>query len=217
MANITEKELKEHLNNLVNAIYALSPTRNYVLQLLELLPRDYPKLVEAYPELFKDEKTRQKLKDIFGLRIGENVEVGHGLGNSLKTISNNMRSDIFSSYNWKELQPKLKEYLNRELPNVIAELCEHKLKIAVAEPTYGEDIKKVLTTMIKEGDKRDLSIELSKMIEKTGIDKSRLLAIKNFLTSELGILASREEIFELGYEFKEFKEVLSKFFGVVKE
>lgn len=217
MVNVTEKELKEHLNNLIDAIYALSPTRNYVLQLLELLPRDYPKLAEAYPELFKDEKTRQKLKDIFGLRIGENVEVGSGLGSSLKAISNNIRSNIFSSYNWKELQPKLKEYLNRELPNVIAELCEHKLKIAVAEPTYGEDIKKVLTTMVKEGDKRDLSIELSKMIEKTGIDRSRLLSIKNFLTSELGILASREGIFELGYEFKEFKEVLGKFFGVVRE
>ena len=87
MDEITEEDIKEHLNNLVNALYALSPTRNYVLQLLALLPRDYPKMVDAYPELFKDEEVRNRLKDVLGIRIGENVEVGSDLAESFHAIS----------------------------------------------------------------------------------------------------------------------------------
>jgi len=217
MVTVTEKELKEHLNNLINAIYAFSPTRNYVLQLLELLPKDYVTMAEAYPELFKDEKSRQMLKDILGIKIGEKVELGYGLGYILDTISYFIKNNVFGRYNWKDLQPKLTKFLNRELPDVRAELFEHKIKIAIAEPTYGEDIKKVLTIMTREGKGEDLCVGLSEMMEKIGIDRNRLLVIKKFLTTELEILESGEEVLRLRSEFKEFKDVLSKFFGMAKE
>ncbi|KAA0002623.1 MAG: hypothetical protein FE044_02670, partial [Thermoplasmata archaeon] len=99
MPEINEEVFKEHLNNLINALYALSPTRNYVLQFLEMLPRDYVKIVEAYPQLFKDEETRQKLKDILGVKISENVEIGYGsIGKALSEISKTIREKFFDRY-----------------------------------------------------------------------------------------------------------------------
>lgn len=213
MPAVTEEELKKHLNNIVDAFYALSPTRNYVLQLLEILPEDYVTLVDAYPELFKDEETRQRLKDILGIAIGEKVEPGSGLGYKCKFISDRIRSDFFGSYGWEELRTKLGEYLGRELPNVNEELWEHKIRIAMSEPTYGDDVKKVLTSMVKEGEGGQLQINLSQMTEKTALDRSRLLEIKRFLAQKLSILETAEEIFSLDRRLSEYKDLLSKYFG----
>ena len=212
MPEINEEVFKEHLNNLINALYALSPTRNYVLQFLEMLPRDYVKIVEAYPQLFKDEETRQKLKDILGVKISENVEIGYGsIGKALSEISKTIREKFFDRYYWKEFQPKLEKYLNRKLPNVIEELWEQKIQMAISEPTYGDDIKKILFTMVKEGEGDYLKVDLSKMSEITGIEKKELLFIKNFLVKEIGILSPTEEIFEISSA--DLKSILNKYLG----
>ncbi|VUT26332.1 MAG: hypothetical protein MASP_01448 [Candidatus Methanolliviera sp. GoM_asphalt] len=153
MVEITEEDIKGHLNNIVNAIYALLPTRNYVLQLLELLPRDFVKMIDAYPELFKDKEVRDRLKDVFGINIGEKVEIGNGLASSFYDISTKIRNDLFT-YRWKENQKKLGEYLERDLedlPDATDELWEQRIQMALSEPTYGTDCRKILRTMVKGG------------------------------------------------------------------
>ena len=216
MAEITEEEIKEHLNNLVNALYALSPTRNYVLQFLELLPRDYPKMVDAYPELFKAEEVRNRLKDVFGIKISENVEVGYDLAKKLREISENVRSQFFELYTREGRQKKLSEYLGRnldDLSNVLDELWEQRIQMAIAEPMYGEDCEKIMRTMVKKGDEnRYFSTNLSTVMEETGIDRSTLLRIKNFLTGDIRILESSEEVFRFQSELSGRKAVLKKYF-----
>ncbi|MHC1573762.1 MAG: hypothetical protein ACXQTJ_04880, partial [Candidatus Syntropharchaeales archaeon] len=206
MAEITEEDLKEHLNNLVNALYALSPTRNYLLQFLELLPRDYPKMVDAYPNLFKDEEVRNRLKDVFGIKLGENVEVGSGLAYNLHRVSENIMDQFFGAYNWKENQEKLSKYLGRDLddlPNANDELWEQRIQMAISEPTYGAGCEKILRTMVNKGEGGYFSIKLSTIMEETGLDRSTLLRIKSFLTKDIGILDSAEEVFR-------FERVLSQ-------
>lgn len=216
MAEITEEDIKEHLNNLVNALYALSPTRNYVLQLLELLPRDYPKMVDAYPELFKDEEVRNLLKDIFGIRIRENVEVGSGLAESLHAISKNVLSQFFGSYNWAEYQKKLSEYLGRDLddlPNAVDELWEQRIQMAISEPMYGTDCEKILRTMVKKGEGSQFSLNISTVMEETKLDRSTLLKIKSFLTKDIGILDSSEEVFRFVYQLSNASAFLKRVLG----
>ncbi len=216
MAEITEEDIKEHLNNLVNALYALSPTRNYVLQLLELLPKDYPKMVDAYPELFKDEEVRNRLKDVFGIRISENVEVGSGLAESLHAISKNVLSQFFGSYKWAEYQKKLSEYLGRDLddlPNAVDELWEQRIQMAISEPMYGTDCEKILRTMVKKGEGSQFSLNISTVMEETGLDRSTLLKIKSFLTKDIGILDSSEEVFRFVYQLSNASVILKRVLG----
>jgi hypothetical protein len=216
MAEITEEDIKEHLNNLINALYALSPTRNYVLQLLELLPRDYPKMVDAYPELFKDEKIRNRLKDVLGIKISENVEVGYDLAKKLREISENVRSQFFELYSWEGRQKKLSEYLGRDLddlPNVIDELWEQRIQMAISEPTYGTDCEKILRTMVNKGEGSQFSLNISTVIEETGLDRSTLLRIKSFLTKDIGILDGSEEVFRFVYQLSNAGAFIKRVLG----
>lgn len=214
---ITEEDIKEHLNNLVNALYALSPTRNYVLQLLELLPRDYPKMVDAYPELFKDEEVRNRLKDVFGIRISENVEVGSELANKLWAISEYVQNQFFDSYNWGERQKKLSECLGRDLddlPNIVDELWEQRIQMAIAEPMYGASCEKIFRTMVNKGkEDRYFSTDLSTVMEGTGLDRSTALRIKSFLTKDIKILdPGYEEVFRFESDLSKREAVLKKCF-----
>lgn len=213
MTEITEEDMKEHLNNLINAIYALSPTRNYVLQFLELLPRDYPKMMDAYPNLFKDEEIRDRLKDVFGITISEDVEVGHGLGRKLNNISNNIRSTFFDTYDWEEFQKNLSGYLGRDLPNIIDELWEQRVMMAMSEPTYGKDCANILKTMKKKGEGDQLSTDISIVMEETGLDRSTLLRIKAFLTKDIGILDHASESFILARDLSKRETLVEKYFG----
>jgi hypothetical protein len=215
MVEITEEDIKEHLNNIVNAIYALLPTRNYVLQLLKLLPRDYVKMVDAYPELFKDKEVRDRLKDVFGIKIGENVERGGGLSHSLYDISERILSDLFT-YGWEEEQKKLSEYLGRDLedlPDAKDELWEQRIQMALSEPTYGKNCEKILRTMVETGEGRQFSINISTLMKETGLDRVTLLRIKNFLTTEIGILIDKEEVFIFNSNLSDRDVLLKKYFG----
>ena len=213
MTEITEEDMKEHLNNLINAIYALSPTRNYVLQFLELLPRDYPKMMDAYPNLFKDEEIRDRLKDVFGITISEDVEVGHGLGRKLNDTSNSIRSTFFDTYDWEEFQKNLSGYLGRDLPNIIDELWEQRVMMAMSEPTYGKDCANILKTMKKNGEGDQLSTDISVVMEETGLDRSTLLRIKAFLTKDIGILDHVGESFILARDLSKRGTLIEKYFG----
>ena len=215
MVEITEEDIKEHLNNIVNAIYALLPTRNYVSQLLELLPKDYVKMVDAYPELFKDEEVRDRLKDVFGIEIGENVMIGRGLAHSLYDIRERILNDLFT-YGWKENQKKLSEYLGRDLedlPDAKDELWEQRIEMALSEPTYGKNCEKILRTMVKKGEGKQFSINIPTLMEKIGLDRVTLLRIKKFLETETYILMQREGEFIFNSSLSDRDALLKKYFG----
>ena len=217
MVEITEEDIKGHLNNIVNAIYALLPTRNYVLQLLELLPRDYVKMIDAYPELFKDKEVRDRLKDVFGIKIGENVEIKDwGVAYFFHKISNEILKFSDDS-DWMKARQKLSEYLGRDLedlPDAKDELWEQRIQMALSEPAYGKDCEKILRTMVKKGEENQFSINISTLIEETGLDHSTILRITSFLTTDIGILErAEEEVFKFKSDLAKRDALLKKYFG----
>jgi len=68
---VSEEEFKEHLAQLFEAMVALSPTRNYVSQMIKLLPEERRQMRHAYPDLFERMETQEFLTDTFGLKISE--------------------------------------------------------------------------------------------------------------------------------------------------
>ncbi len=68
---LSEKEFKENLEQLFEAMNALAPTRNYVSQMIQLLPQERRQMRHAYPDLFEQMETQEFLNDNFGLKINE--------------------------------------------------------------------------------------------------------------------------------------------------
>jgi len=81
--------------------------------------------------------------------------------------------------------------------------------MAVSEPNYGEDIQTVFDVMLKFGDKGNgYRLDFDRIEELTEIEHGRLLEIKRFLVSELGILRDRDERFEFESKVMEYPEVI---------
>lgn len=93
------------------------------------------------------------------------------------------------------------------------EIWEQKVEMAVLEPDYGTDCKKILRLMLDkgEGDQRVMSVE--DVIKDTGMDESRLLRVKNFLAKEIKILEEREREFGLTSELAKRTDLIQKHIG----
>lgn len=192
---ITEDEFKEHLSQLFEALVALSPTRNYVSQMVTLLPEERRQMRHAYPDLFEQMESQEFLTDTFGLQISEE-EVSTRNRRPAGEIES-LINDVMNFFDDDERRREFEEYLNQEIPNPRREWFDHKVKMAVSEPNYGEDIQTVFDTMLKYGDKDNgYRLDISRMDELTDVDHGRLLEIKRFLVSELGLFRDRNEQFE---------------------
>jgi hypothetical protein len=73
------EDFSRQLSNFVNALIALAPSRNYIVQFLYLIKKNgsmaYRILEEAYPELMKDEYMREAIAKAFGVVFKENVSL----------------------------------------------------------------------------------------------------------------------------------------------
>ena len=45
------ENVQEHMENLLNALVALSPSRNVIVQFMAMTPMDLPTMMDVYPEL----------------------------------------------------------------------------------------------------------------------------------------------------------------------
>jgi len=118
-------KLKEHLNNLLNALTNISPARNLISQLILLLPRDLMTIENSFPE-FNDPLSREIL-DILGVEFNEQVK---------------RRGDSFADALYKHLH-KLFDWLNNEDVRInIAKLTDLPI-ISIPNP-YVEWARNVL-------------------------------------------------------------------------
>lgn len=192
---VAEDEFKEHLSQLFEAMVALSPTRNYVSQMITLLPEERRQMRHAYPDLFERMETQEFLTESFGLQISEE-EVSTRNRRPAGEIES-MINDVMEFFDDDERRREFEDYLNQEIPNPRREWFDHKIKMAVSEPNYGEDIQTVFDTMLKFGDKDNgYRLDIERMDELTDVEHGRLLEIKRFLVSELDLLRDRNEQFE---------------------
>lgn len=206
---LTEEEFKENLKQLFEAMNALAPTRNYVSQMIQLLPQERRQMRHAYPDLFEQMETQQFLNDSFGLKINEEeVSTSHrGTANEIEDIVNN----IMEFFDDDDHRQTLEEYLDEEVPNPRKEWLDHRVKMAVSEPNYGEEISTVFDTMLKYGDQQNgYRLEIDRVDELSEIAQGRLLEIKRFLVSELEICRDRNEKFEFTSEIMNYPDIIDQ-------
>jgi hypothetical protein len=123
---ITEDEFKEHLSQLFEALVALSPTRNYVSQMVTLLPEERRQMRHAYPDLFEQMESQEFLTDTFGLQISEE-EVSTRNRRPAGEIES-LINDVMNFFDDDERRREFEEYLNQEIPNPRREWFDHKVK-----------------------------------------------------------------------------------------
>ncbi len=195
MAEMDEKIVKEHLNNLVNALVALAPTRNYITQFLMVADeQDYPTMYEAYPELLKDEKMRKSLEKLFGTTFGSRVKIGYGKGREIISFIN----DIFTWFDEEdfreELSLMLKDVRQGDIPNLKREWVKSLLSGASNEPTYGDKSVKILKAMLKVNEEErcvSADVSFSELYNRTNIVEHELRRTIEFLENKMKLVESR--------------------------
>ncbi|MCC6051598.1 MAG: hypothetical protein LM580_12875 [Thermofilum sp.] len=169
------RELLKHLSNLVNALIALAPSRNYITQFLYLIRINYAGeakgisfriLENAYPEIVKDDQTREKISKVFGVNFKEKVTLadkgfGDNLTNFLSIVLTFFASDEFR----RELSSLLKVEFPQGVPDLLEEWVSVRLKGLSSEPTLGGIAIRALKELVKRGSatvedlKKALSVE----------------------------------------------------------
>lgn len=208
-APVSEEEFKEHLTQLFEAMNALAPTRNYVSQMIQLLPQERRQMRHAYPDLFEQMETQQFLNDDFGLRINEEEVSTSNRTTAYKIDS--LVDDIMEFFDDDERRQGLEEYLDEDIPNPRKEWLDHRVKMAVSEPNYGDEIVVVFNTMLKFGDQQNgQRLDIDRIEDLSDIEHGRLLEIKRFLVSELDILKDRNEQFEFTSKIMDYPDVIDQ-------
>lgn len=186
------ENVQEHMENLLNALVALSPSRNLVVQFLAMTPMDLPTMMDTYPELLRDEETRQVLKTIFNVTFGEQVgrpESGYSSSSSLgRNLLECLFGDhrIYEDLEREDVRSSIARILEKdveEIPNPRKEWMELKLNGVSMEPTYGNDAVRVLKAMKRIYEHGDSSrAAISTIASESGIEEDRIHRVCSLLT-----------------------------------
>jgi hypothetical protein len=140
----------------VNALIALAPSRNYIVQFLYLIKKNgsmaYRILEEAYPELMKDEYMREAIAKAFGVVFKENVSLDTtGYGFALVEFVDKVLTLFEDSAFRSKVSSLLKDEYPSGVPNLVEEWIDVRLRGLMSEPTYGKLSIKVLKEVLKVG------------------------------------------------------------------
>lgn len=185
------ENVQEHMENLLNALVALSPSRNLIVQFMAMTPMDLPTMMDAYPELLRDEETRQALKTIFNVTFGEQVgRPDTGYGSS--SMGYELRECLFGSYGFykdmerDDVRSSIAQILGKdveEIPNPMKEWMELKLNGVSMEPTYGNDAVRVLKTVKRVCENNDRYMAtISTIANESGIEEEKIHRVCSLLT-----------------------------------
>ena len=186
------ENVQEHMENLLDALVALSPSRNLIVQFMAMTPMDLPTMMDAYPELLRDEETRQALKTIFNMTFAEQVgrpESGYSSSSSLgRNLLECLFGDhrIYEDLEREEVRSSIAQILGKdveEIPNPMKEWMELKLNGVSMEPTYGTDAVRVLKTVKRVCENSDRYMAtISTIANESGIEEKRIHRVCSLLT-----------------------------------
>jgi hypothetical protein len=150
------EDFSKQIANFVNALIALAPSRNYVIQFLYLIKKngsmDYRVLEEAYPELMKDEYMREAVAKAFGVAFKEKVSLdATGYGSALVEFVDKVLTLFEDSAFRSKVNTLLKDEYPSGVPNLVEEWVDVRLKGLMSEPTYGKLSVKVLKEVLRVG------------------------------------------------------------------
>jgi len=175
------KGFSEQLSNFVNALVALAPSRNYVTQFLYIVRMnnnvDYRIMEEAYPDIIKDEHTREYISKAFGVSFTEKISLEGGKYGWLLT---EFIGNVLKLFEDPEFISKAGAVLKEEYPQGIPNLAEEWLRVRIeglsSEPTYGENAIRVLKEVTKTGRAKTEELE-----ERLNIGRGTLIECLNLL------------------------------------
>ena len=186
-----EVNFKSQLLNFVNALIALAPSRNYITQFLYIIRMngsvDYKILEDAYPDIMKDEYTRESFAKAFGISFTDKVSLEHGKYGWVLTDFISKILQLFEDSTFRsKVGAMLKDEYPQGIPNLAEEWLEVRLKGLSSEPTYGEVAVKVLRELVKLGRakieelERTLNISRGHLIESLKLLELYKLVIKDY-------------------------------------
>lgn len=185
------ENVQEHMENLLNALVALSPSRNVIVQFMAMTPMDLPTMMDVYPELLRDEETRQALKTIFNIKFAEQVGRPES-GYSSSSIGYELLECLFGSYGFykdlerEEVRSSIAQILGKdveEIPNPRKEWMELKLNGVSMEPTYGTDAVRVLKAMKRIHEHSgSYRVAISTIANESGIEEEQIHRVCSLLT-----------------------------------
>jgi hypothetical protein len=185
------EDFSKQLSNFVNALIALAPSRNYVVQFLYLIKKngsmDYRVLEEAYPELMKDEYIREAIAKAFGVLFKENVSLdAAGYGSTLVEFVDKALILFEDSVLRSKVSSLLKGEYPTGVPNLVEEWVDVRLKGMLSEPTYGKLSIKVLKEILRVGraKREELAKALAVREEGALIEALRLLDLYKLVLKE---------------------------------
>lgn len=178
-------EVKEHAENMVKAIQALMPSRNYIVQFLSMAHKmDLPTVHNAFPVLIDEERNKKALELAFGVSFGEQVEVSQKLGSALIEFY----SRIFNVLDDKDVKQGLAHLIETDIvdiPNPKREWLEMRLRSLAIEPTYGKEAVNVLQAIKKIGEEKKENPKYEatkdKIAKIAGIEDKRLYYVVELL------------------------------------
>jgi len=205
------EDFKKQLLNFVNALIAISPSRNYVTQFLYLIRTngsvDYRIVEEAYPDIVKNDYTREAFAKIFGINFTDKISLNTGgYGYHLT----NFIAEAFKLFEDPEFRAKVSSVLKDEfpegIPNLAKEWLEVRLEGLKSEPNYGQNSIKTLKEIIKIGRLKTEDLE-----RKLNLSRGYLLQCLNLL--ELYRLVEKDYggSYKPSELVRKYQEVLERF------
>lgn len=143
-----QMEIREHLSNLLSALANISPSRNFISQLIFLLPRDLPTVEHSYPELIRSEA--QEILEIFGVEFSEEV------GRRADSFAEALHKFIHKVFDWLDEETarvniaKIMDAPVSSIPNPYAEWAR-KVLDKFAKMSNGDKILRFLKILIERG------------------------------------------------------------------
>lgn len=203
-------EFKNQLSNLIYALIAISPSRNYITQFLYLIKMngsiDYRVLEDAYPDIVKDEYVREAFAKIFGISFADKVSLNtNGYGYFLT----NFIDEIFKLFEDAEFRAKVSSILKDEFPEGVPNMAREWLEVRIeglqSEPNYGENSLKVLKEIVKIG-----RLKIEDLEKRLGLSRGYLLQCLELLELYKLVEKDYDGSYRPSEQVKKYREVLER-------
>lgn len=203
-------DFKKQLLNFVNALIAISPSRNYVTQFLYLIRAngsiDYRIVEEAYPDIVKDGYIREAFAKIFGINFTDKVSLNtDGYGYHLTDFI----FEAFKLFEDLEFRAKVSTILKDEfpegIPNLAKEWLEVRLEGLKSEPNYGKNSIKTLKEIAKIGRLKSEDLE-----RKLNLGRGYLLQCLNLLELYRLVEKDYDGSYKPSEPLRKYKEALER-------
>jgi len=140
----------EHISRVIDALLTLAPSRNLLIQFLDMLPMKLSEAKEIFNEIFKDSEMWEYLKEAFKIRVTKEGIV------ELETYDNWAKSFLESIrvFLMAIADPKLRAILTvlygkgAKIPNLDREYFERKIEAVLGDDELKPKLLKILHAFV---------------------------------------------------------------------